>query len=65
MINVATVTYNGKAVYEEVRGYDDLNVQPYCFIFQWFEKQESLIIPMHNVECVSTMKEEESNEKTN
>lgn len=58
-ISVAHIKKVDEELFEEVRGYDDLNIQPNCFIFQWLESQETLIIPMHNVDYITTSQEED------
>jgi len=59
-ISVANIKYVDSENFEEVRGYDDLTVQTNCFIFQWFESQQTLVIPMHRIDYLTTSQEEDS-----
>lgn len=60
MISVAHIKKRGneKENFEEIRGYDALNIQPGCFIFQWYKTQQTLIIPMDTVDYITTSQEE-------
>lgn len=64
MTHVAIVKFLNQARWDEIRGYNDLNIQHNCFIFQWFETNKSLVFPMHCIESISTSTEEEYDEKT-
>jgi len=57
-IFVANIKYVDSNNFEEIRGYDDLNIQPNCFVFQWLDTQQLLIIPMHRVDYITTSEEE-------
>lgn len=65
MITVAHIKKTNNEIFEEIRGYDELNIQPHCFVFQWFDTQETFIIPIHNVEYIMTSQEESLNEESN
>lgn len=59
-ISVANIKFVDSENFAEVRGYDDLNIQPNCFIFQWFKSEQALIIPMHRVDYITTSQEEQT-----
>jgi len=58
IIHIAHIKKSDSDNFEEVRGYDDLNIQANCVIFQWFKEQQSLIIPFHQIDYITTTQEE-------
>ena len=59
MINVAQIKKRGEETFEEIRGYDNLNIQPSCFVFIWFDTNKSHIVPIDLVQFIDTSQEED------